>query len=228
MRASTLLLTAAAVLAAPASAATNLVTNGDFEAGNTGFTSGYSYVGTPGDFAMYGEGTYTVGESPRDYHNLWADFGAYEGDLFFIANGSVANDLPAWQQTLTGLTVGATYNFSAYAVNVCCNSSFGGPNATPFIIAVRTDGGTQTIATSGAVTGTGSWMQFGGSFVATATTANLSIFNDNSQASGNDYGLDLISVTAVPEPASWALMLGGFGLLGTAARRRTRATVVYA
>jgi hypothetical protein len=221
------MLTAAAIVAAPVSAATNLVVNGDFEAGNVGFTSGYAYVATPGDFAMYPEGTYTVGESARDYHNLWADFPAYEGDLFFIANGSVANDLPAWQQTLTGLVVGQTYNFSAYAVNVCCNSSFGGNNATPFIIAVRTDGGTQTVATSGAVTGTGNWIQFGGSFVATSSTANLSIFNDNSQASGNDYGLDNISVTAVPEPASWAMMIGGFGLLGAAARRR-RTNVVFA
>ncbi len=33
---------------------------------------------------------------------------------------------------------------------------------------------------------------------------------------------------AVPEPASWALMLGGFGLVGAALRQRSRATVVYA
>ena len=33
---------------------------------------------------------------------------------------------------------------------------------------------------------------------------------------------------AVPEPASWALMLGGFGLMGVALRRRQRVTVTYA
>jgi hypothetical protein len=33
--------------------------------------------------------------------------------------------------------------------------------------------------------------------------------------------LDGVSLTAVPEPASWALMLAGFGLVGLAARRRT-------
>lgn len=33
---------------------------------------------------------------------------------------------------------------------------------------------------------------------------------------------------AVPEPASWALMLGGFGLVGAALRRRVPAAVLYA
>jgi len=32
---------------------------------------------------------------------------------------------------------------------------------------------------------------------------------------------------AVPEPATWAMMLGGFGLLGAAARRRTRTAVTF-
>jgi hypothetical protein len=33
---------------------------------------------------------------------------------------------------------------------------------------------------------------------------------------------------AVPEPATWAMMIGGFGLLGAAARRTRRATTVLA
>ena len=33
---------------------------------------------------------------------------------------------------------------------------------------------------------------------------------------------------AVPEPASWALMISGFGLVGAASRRRARASVAFA
>jgi len=33
---------------------------------------------------------------------------------------------------------------------------------------------------------------------------------------------------AVPEPATWAMMIAGFGLVGTAMRRRARATVRFA
>ena len=48
---------------------------------------------------------------------------------------------------------------------------------------------------------------------------------------GNDYNgnFRISSVAgAVPEPASWALMIGGFGMVGVAARRRARVTVTYA
>ena len=36
------------------------------------------------------------------------------------------------------------------------------------------------------------------------------------------------AVNAVPEPATWAMMLGGFGLVGAATRRRSRMTVRFA
>jgi hypothetical protein len=35
-------------------------------------------------------------------------------------------------------------------------------------------------------------------------------------------------VGGVPEPSTWAMMIGGFGMLGAAARRRTRSSVTYA
>ena len=54
-------------------------------------------------------------------------------------------------------------------------------------------------------------------------------------ASGGDslYGIGEVQFTgtainAVPEPATWAMMIGGFALAGAAARRRTARTVVTA
>lgn len=41
--------------------------------------------------------------------------------------------------------------------------------------------------------------------------------------------VDNITLTAVPEPASWAMLIAGFGLIGMALRRRTvRTAVTYA
>jgi hypothetical protein len=44
------------------------------------------------------------------------------------------------------------------------------------------------------------------------------------------YGVDNFSYTlnGVPEPASWALMIFGFGAVGAAARRRAKVRVTYA
>lgn len=42
------------------------------------------------------------------------------------------------------------------------------------------------------------------------------------------FALPGVAIAAVPEPAAWALMIAGFGLVGAAARRRVRTTVTYA
>lgn len=48
-------------------------------------------------------------------------------------------------------------------------------------------------------------------------------------SSGNSFEVDNLATTAVPEPASWAMMIGGFGLIGSAMRRRrTTRTVAFA
>ncbi|WP_375420282.1 PEPxxWA-CTERM sorting domain-containing protein [uncultured Sphingomonas sp.] len=47
-------------------------------------------------------------------------------------------------------------------------------------------------------------------------------------ANGAPHGFLLTPVQAVPEPATWALMLVGFGLVGAAMRRRSAVRVTYA
>lgn len=53
---------------------------------------------------------------------------------------------------------------------------------------------------------------------------------DNVPAGSNTpvYSVGLVSAPAVPEPATWAMMVGGFGLLGAATRRRSRLVSVTA
>jgi hypothetical protein len=68
-------------------------------------------------------------------------------------------------------------------------------------------------------------------FVAGDNTLTFTVRNF-AQSSGNPSGVRVeflqSSVSAVPEPATWALLIGGFGVIGAAARRRVRPARVRA
>jgi hypothetical protein len=48
------------------------------------------------------------------------------------------------------------------------------------------------------------------------------------QSSQNSFEVDNLAVGAVPEPAAWAMMIGGFGLIGAVSRRRNRQAITFA
>lgn len=58
------------------------------------------------------------------------------------------------------------------------------------------------------------------------SASNLDTITLNLNASSN--AVLLAGGPAVPEPATWAMMLGGFGLIGAAMRRRQRTAITFA
>ncbi len=79
---------ATALVVGPANAA--IVVNGGFEAGNTGFSSGYGFVPPTPATSCFAEGVYTVGSDPQACHNLWSSFAAHAGSQMMIVNGATA------------------------------------------------------------------------------------------------------------------------------------------
>jgi hypothetical protein len=62
-----------------------------------------------------------------------------------------------------------------------------------------------------------------------AGTYSITITGDCGAGCPAGFGVRLDSVSgSVPEPASWALMLGGFGMVGGAMRSRRKAAVTFA
>lgn len=61
---------------------------------------------------------------------------------------------------------------------------------------------------------------------------NVGLTNMRDSAFAYDYNQGLVTgfndFAAVPEPATWGLMIGGFGLVGTAMRRKRRAAAAFA
>src|SRR6186997_955164 len=80
------------------SAGPNLIVNGDFEAGNTGFTTSYIY--TPAD--IYNTGTYDVLTNPRNAHKYATSYGDHTsgGGKMMALNGSTVAGSIAWSQTV--------------------------------------------------------------------------------------------------------------------------------
>lgn len=218
LRVGTIGLLAGLALAAAPAAAVNLISNGNFESGNTGFTSQYTYT-VPGPGNLYPESVYTVDNNPNNSHDQFSSFGDHtsgEG-LFMIINGAgTANDT-VWGSQPINLVAGTSYTFSFWLVSAH-------PSSPALLsLAFADDNGPISFGPFAASATTGLWLQYSASFTATTNGAvNFAIVNQNTELSGNDFGIDDISLTAnaIPEPATWAMLLAGFGLIGMAARRR--------
>jgi len=112
---------------------------------------------------------------------------------------------------LVGLTFGGNTALASYNLG----GAFG--TSTPFSNFI-----TSGITTSTSAAGSDPFASYQVSFVANQAgtfNAYLQTFGDDNVGPVVD-NLLLTDVAAVPEPATWALMLGGFGLAGATLRRR--------
>jgi hypothetical protein len=212
---------ASLMMAGSANAAVNLVVNGDFESGNTGFTSDHTYV-APAPNVLFPEGLYTIGTDPNAVHGYWISID--DPTNMMIVNGATKGKTPVvWEQSID---VGpGSYEFGAQAANVCCNSLYHGSNAPSNLLFSYSFDGINFVDLGHILTAppgdAGSFYNLGATIVSAANqTLTLRITNDITAAGGNDFAIDNIFLTAVPEPATWAMMITGFGLVGFAMRRK--------
>ncbi len=175
------------------SIASELVVNGNFNAGNTGFTTNYSYrADVAGQSEMYPEGTYAVLPNPNDVHNAFygQDRHSSAGNIMVI-NGSPSLGAAVWNQNNTTVLPNTTYYFSAWAMSVV-----NGNNAILQFSINGSQVGTIAYLPNGysSTSGPYNWVRFYGQWESgPSTTANLSIVNLNTILGGNDFALDDIS-----------------------------------
>jgi hypothetical protein len=179
-----------------ANAEANLVVNGDFESGNTGFSSSYTYNSWGSQPGVYGK--YFIGDDSKAWNgnNIVALHDHTSGSgLMLLADGSTTSSTVVWQQDVA-VEAGVEYNFTAWAASTYYSS-------LPVLV-FEVDGQVLGSMTTANVT----WKEFSRSWTAAnSDTVTLSIRDANTAMIGNDFALDDLSFEAIPEPMSVALLI---------------------
>ncbi|MBB4155293.1 hypothetical protein GGQ80_003213 [Sphingomonas jinjuensis] len=198
------LVASSAVIAAPANAVTT-VTSGSVSSAHL-FSPAVNLSTTPVTYSVFNGGTFQVTGS-GDLSAASGRTGTLNGSINFSKTvGTVL------AQTLTDLFVfsdgnGGTYNFSGTTVQTVTFSD------------------TPGITTSGSFKVFGSLIDTNLGVGATASTLTISFNSTGSSAYSSSATMSIGGVApAVPEPATWAMMLVGFGMIGAASRYRRRST----
>lgn len=216
-----LLAMAATAIASTPAAAANLLTNGDFEtpaAPGHGFTIFGGGAGGLTGWRVLGPTSNAVALIATDYTEPNVAFNA--------ESGRTAMDLSGGGNT--GPTSGISQDVNTvaghdYVLDFWVGNADGNNNYTlPSTLTLSFDGGQAFPFTNATITPHGvNWQEFAIAFRASRATTNVTFLNATPRADAFT-GLDNVSFVAVPEPASWALMIGGFGLAGGTLRWRRR------
>ena len=198
-----LILALAAVAALPAAANAAPFVNGSFESGTN-----------PGVFTPLAAGStaitgWTVGGDSVDYIGTYwnAQSGSRSVDLSGNAPGSIFQTF----DTVLGQVYNVTFFLGA-------NGDGPPPSKTVSVSATGNAASNYAVGSTPFPPNVTAWSPFNYIFTATGTSTTLTFTSTGTTAYGA--ALDNVNVTAVPEPAAWALMILGFGAIGGVMRRR--------
>ena len=157
------------------------VVNGNFDQGNVGFTSAYQY-----NTNLFGEGTYYVDSDASLHHENFVGHGHGGTGNFMIVNGATSPGINVWTEQIT-VVPNTYYAFSTW---VCTLAG----TADQVALLQFSINGNQLGEIFSAPPQLNTWQQFYELWYSgTATSATITILNQNTVVAGNDFGLDDIS-----------------------------------
>jgi hypothetical protein len=201
-------------------ASANLIVNGNFQSGNTGFSSDYSFRVGP----TAPEGQYTVVSNLADFHTGIAALGSLTGfggsGLYLAANGAPSTTQSPWYQTINNPNVTLTtdinnpvyYRFEARVANVVPYPDLAAPDLA---FEIQVNGGAwKTFTDTPLLTQLNEWsLTYVDTYLQSAPTSlGFRLRNLVTDANGNDFALDNIYfglTTQAPSYPSAAILSAG-------------------
>lgn len=222
MRKTYLLGAVAALMVAGPSFAANLITNGDFESGFDNWTIDTAGGGSAPAVIAYNQ----AGQYPT---------GAYGEAIPTPTNGGTSaayfssdTASPHSLSQIVDVAANTTYtlSFDYYVPQNGYNNPFDAQLS--FLIDGEAAGSPLVAGSPGSLAPL-TWYTFTTTFTSgdTGGATPLAFEFRGLGSTAADFAIDNVTMSAVPEPATWALMIGGFGLAGMQLRRR-RSTVSFA
>lgn len=219
MRITSKLAVAALALALPATANAAAFINGSFEDASVG-----NSVPPAGGFSSLNNGSTAIaGWNVAGNGIDWVDTGYWTA-----ADGSRSIDL----NQLGAGRIEQTFDTIAGKLYTVKFALAGNPDGAPTnktLASVATgEGGFNTYSfdTTGNTRSAMGWVTKTFQFKADGSTSTLAFFSTTSGPFGA--ALDMVSVSGVPEPTTWAMMILGIGFTGAALRRRQQQAVRFA
>lgn len=200
----------------PAAQASNLINNGDFEAGASGFGTDYS-LSANGCVSCAGVSTNTLAwYYAPGYVEVFDDHTSGSGGMLLYDPPAAPASYRIWYQDVA-VQAGKTYTFSGWGREA--NSENRGVNDG----LIRFEVGGNALGTL--VTNQDAWTYFAAAYTATTTgLVTLALRDMNTTTWYGTYTAidDLAFAQAVPEPETYALMLAGLGLVAWGARKQSQ------
>ena len=203
----------ALVLSPLSASAAELLTNGSFEdlggatpQGWGGYTYGPDFSDPlPGWSVDFGNVDVTVNGSP------WGP--AANGFNSLDINGWTAGEISQSFATVLGQTYNVSFAFSRNVYGPQTSTAEVSAGGTVLSVIAENDGSFGSPANM-------IWKSGGFSFSGTGNTETIRLSATNAGNAGVFFDNISVSTAAVPEPATWAMMITGFGIAGSLLRRR--------
>jgi len=166
---------------------TNVVTNGNFSSGDSGFTSSYTdQSGNHTTSSLLSEATYAIAKNPSTRHSSFSSFGDHtsgNGNMM-IVNGAATPNVTVWKENIP-VTANTDYVFSVWATSAYPDA----PAILQFSINGSPLGGTINLSSAVA---DGTWQYFTATWNSGSTSGfvPIGLVNQNTAATGNDFAID--------------------------------------